>query len=144
MNLHFFFSSCVCASSLYSSSAPCWLCVQLVEAEKGRTFTHSTLSFINSSVVEVVPATVELGACFAAFWAPVGAAASSTCFLTSVAASCSCRFRTDWPHGGADIQETSSSAKAVHIVALERWIKCFYVDAANEACCVTLLLCYFL
>lgn len=40
------FHLCVRASSLNSSSAPCWPCVQVVEAEKSRACTHSTLSFI--------------------------------------------------------------------------------------------------
>lgn len=48
-HLSCFTGVCVCvrarASSLNSPSAPYWACVRLVEAEKSRAFTHSTLSF---------------------------------------------------------------------------------------------------
>lgn len=136
VNLRFFFSqlfSLVCARLLFklvqrSMLAVCAGCGG--REEQGLYPFHPQLH--RSSGMEEFPATVGLRPCY---WrlSELAAPASSACFLTSVSASRSCRFRTEWPQGGAVAQETSSSANAVRSdyfhIALIHWIKCFYVDA---------------
>ena len=126
---------CVCASSVNWSSAPCWPCVQVVEAEKSRAVAHSTLSFIVALWWKLSPQQSSLdavvhGCCCTSILRLL----SHVCrpFLSSQVPH---RVATRWRwHTGNELF-CKRCSHYFHI-ALAQSIKCFYVDAGDGAWCV--------